>query len=261
VSSRFVKIRVLLVDDEPLARDRVRALLANEPELELIGECADGAAAVAAIEEQSPDLVLLDVQMPELDGFEVLARLKQKRPAVIFLTAHDQFALQAFEVHAVDYLLKPFDATRFRTAVGRAVEQIRQRPHREWGSTLSALLSEVRPELRSGTLPRLAVRSSGRLVLIRIDDIDWIEAADNQVSLHVGDQIHLHRDTMTSLEAQLPANKFARINRSTIVNLERVQELQPLFHGDSAILLRDGTRLTLSRGYRSGFDLRMGGSS
>lgn len=254
-----MKIRVLLADDEPLARERLRSLLELEPGLELIGECSDGAAAVAAIRKESPDLVFLDVQMPELDGFGVLAQLGgEKLPAVVFVTAHDEFALKAFEVHAVDYLLKPFDKTRLKTAVRRAVEQIRHNQTGELSSKLTALLAEVRPADKPRRLERFAVKSSGRVLFVKVEEIDWVEAADNYVSLHVGSEEHLHRETMAALEEQLPPGKFMRISRSTIVNVDRIKELQPLFHGEYAVILRNGTRLTLSRSYREKLDQLMG---
>ncbi len=254
-----VKIRVLVVDDEPLARERVRQLLETEPDLELIGECSDGASAVQAIRQQSPDLVFLDVQMPELDGFGVVEEVgREQMPAVIFVTAHDQFALKAFEVHAVDYLLKPFDKERFKTALRRAMDHVRRRQTGDLSQQLSALLADVRPESKAKYLDRLAIKSSGRVVFVKVDDIDWIEAADNYVSLHVGQEEHLHRETMSTIEAQLSPAKFMRISRSAIVNMDRIKELQPLFHGEYAVILRQGTRLTLSRSYRDKLDQLMG---
>ena len=250
-----MKIRVLLVDDEPLARERVRKLLAKEPDVELLGECADGASAVQMIREHAPDLVFLDVQMPELDGFGVLERLGSfTLPAVVFITAHDQFALKAFEIHAVDYLLKPFDAARFQTTLERVRVILRGKKRGDLDVRLAALLSEVRPEEKPRALERIAVKSSGRVVFVKVEDIDWIEAADNYVSLHLGTEEHLHRETMATIEGQLPAAKFMRISRSTIVNVDRIKELQPLFHGEYAVLLRNGTRLTLSRSYRDKID-------
>ncbi len=254
-----MKIRVLVVDDEPLARERVRQLLETEPDLELIGECSDGASAVQAIRQQSPDLVFLDVQMPELDGFGVVEEVgREQMPAVIFVTAHDQFALKAFEVHAVDYLLKPFDKERFKTALRRAMDHVRRRQTGDLSQQLSALLADVRPESKAKYLDRLAIKSSGRVVFVKVDDIDWIEAADNYVSLHVGQEEHLHRETMSTIEAQLSPAKFMRISRSAIVNMDRIKELQPLFHGEYAVILRQGTRLTLSRSYRDKLDQLMG---
>lgn len=254
-----MKIRVLIVDDEPLARERVLALLQGEKEFECVGECSDGASAVEAIREQSPDLVLLDVQMPELDGFGVLARLGSGRmPAVIFVTAYDRFALKAFEVHAVDYLLKPFDKARFLAALRRASDQLKRAQAGELSQRLTALLAEVRPEPKTKHLERIAVKSTGRVTFVKVEDIDWVEAADNYVNLHAGSENHLHRETMASLESQLPPEKFIRISRSTIVNLDRIKELQPLFHGDYSVILNHGTKLTLSRSYRDRLDQILG---
>jgi two-component system LytT family response regulator len=259
VSIARVKIRVLVVDDEPLARERLRKLLEKEPEIELIGECADGASAVETIHGQSPDLVFLDVQMPELDGFGVLSQLERgKMPAVVFTTAHDQFALKAFEIHAVDYLLKPFGKERFQTALHRAIDQVRRHHAGDLSQRLSALLADVQSEPKSKYAARIAVKSSGRVVFVKVDDLDWVEAADNYVSLHVGNEEHLHRETMAALEAQLPPAKFMRISRSTIVNVDRIKELQPLFHGEYAVILRNGAKLTLSRSYRDKLDALMG---
>jgi len=252
-----VKTRVLIVDDEPLARERLRRLLEQEPDFELLGECGDGASAVTTIRSSAPDLVFLDVQMPELDGFGVLAKIGGDRmPGVIFVTAYDQFALKAFEVHAVDYLLKPVNPERLKAACQRARQQVQQRQGTDLSEKLSALLADV----GGGPKPseRLAVKSTGKVVFIKVDDIDWVEAADNYVSLHVGNEEHLHRETMSSLETMLPAGKFMRISRSTIVNVDRIKELQPLFHGEYAVILRTGTRLTLSRSYREKLPLLMG---
>jgi two-component system LytT family response regulator len=252
-----MKIRTVIVDDEPLARERLRDLLRAEPDLEITAECANGRDAVAAIRHHAPDLVFLDVQMPELDGFGVLAELAGgPLPAVVFVTAHDQFALRAFEVHAVDYLLKPFDRERFQTALRRAVERIERQQTGELGQRLTALLADL--PLHGQHLERLAIKSGGRVIFLRVDDVDWIEAADNYVSLHVGNETHLHRETMTAMEAQLPPKKFMRISRSTIVNLDRIKELQPMFHGEYAVILRNGARLTLSRSYREKLDQLMG---
>ena len=255
-----MKTRVLVVDDEPLARERVRALLQGLPDIECIGECGDGAMAVSAIRKESPDIVLLDVQMPELDGFGVIAQLAGERmPAVIFVTAYDRFALKAFEVHAVDYLLKPFDRERFVIALNRAIEQVKRQQAGELSQRLTALLADVRPEVpKSRAIDRIAVKSSGRVVFVKVDEIDWIEAADNYVSLHVGTENHLHRETMSSLENQLPPEKFMRISRSTIVNMDRIKELQPLFHGEYSVILRNGAKLTLSRSYREKLDQLIG---
>ncbi len=244
-----VKIKTLIVDDEPLARERLRKMLASETEIELLGECADGRAAVEAIQNQSPDLVFLDVQMAELDGFGVLAALAGgPMPVVVFVTAHDKFALKAFEVHAVDYLLKPFDRERFQTALRRALDRLKQGQGDEINQRLSALLADLKPEVK---LPgRMAVKVGGRVIFIKLEEIDWLEAADNYVNLHIGAEAHLLRETMAAMEAKLPAEKFLRISRSTIVNIDRIKELQPMFHGEYVVVLRSGAKLTLSRGYR-----------
>ena len=243
------KIKTLIVDDEPLARERLRKMLAAETEIELLGECADGRAAVEAIQEKSPDLVFLDVQMPELDGFGVLEALAGgPMPVVVFVTAHDKFALKAFEVHAVDYLLKPFDRERFQTALRRALDRLKQSQGGEINQRLSALLADLKPEVK---LPgRMAVKVGGRVIFIKLEEIDWLEAADNYVNLHIGAEAHLLRETMAAMEAKLPEEKFLRISRSTIVNIDRIKELQPMFHGEYVVVLRSGAKLTLSRGYR-----------
>jgi two-component system LytT family response regulator len=252
-----MKIRVLLVDDEPLARERLRRFLEKEAEVEMVGECANGREAVSAIKRHSPDLVFLDVQMPELDGFGVLAELKHEpMPAIIFVTAHDQFALRAFEVHALDYLLKPFDRERFQKALRRAMDHLQRRAAGTLDQRLSALLADVAPGQKYWD--RLAVKSAGRVIVLKTEDIDWIEAADNYVNLHVGNESHLHRETMATLAERLSPEKFLRISRSTIVNVDRIKELQPLFHGEYSVLLRNGARLTLSRGYRDKLDQLMG---
>ena len=251
------KIRTLIVDDKPLARARLAQLLGAEAEISLVGECANGLEAVDAIVKESPDLVFLDVQMPELDGFGVLAELGDARmPAVIFVTAYDQFALKAFEVHAVDYLLKPFDRERFQTALRRALDKIKQEQQGELSQRLSSLLADLRPESKSPD--RLVVKSNGRVMFLKTEDLDWVEAADNYVSLHVGSETHLLRETMAAMEGRLPAEKFFRISRSTIVNVERIKELQPLFHGEYVVILRNGTKLTLSRTYRDRLNQLLG---
>jgi len=247
------KIRAIIVDDEELARDRLRSLLDREPEIEVIGEAGDGQSAVALIEQQKPDLVFLDVQMPELNGFEVLNALEE-RPNVIFVTAHDKFALKAFDVHAVDYLLKPFDRERFQTALQRAISKIRSQKPGEGKPELSAVLEEVKPK----SVERLLVKTQGRVLLVKVGDIDWVEAADNYVTLHVGKDAHMMRETMTSLEGRLPNDKFMRISRSSIVNVERIHELQPMFHGEYIVVLKSGAKLTLSRSYRDKLDQLMG---
>jgi two-component system, LytTR family, response regulator len=253
-------IRVLIVDDEPLARDRVRQLLDGQADIEVIGECGDGTEALEVIRSQQPDVVFLDVQMPELDGFGLLRQLDPaKRPIIIFVTAYDRFALKAFEVHALDYLLKPFDPDRFQLALERARQLTRQRRGGErLDERLTSLLADLHEPPKPKGPDRIAVKSGGRVVLIRPEDVDWVESADNYVNLHVGKESHLLRETMNALEERLPAQRFLRISRSVIVNLDRIRELQPLFHGEYAVILCDGTRLTLSRGYRDRLGVLMG---
>jgi two-component system LytT family response regulator len=242
----------LIVDDEPLARQRIRKLLEAEPDMEVVGECSDGRKAVAVIQEQRPDLVFLDVQMPGLDGFGVLEALGIERmPGIIFVTAYDRYALRAFEVHALDYLLKPFDRQRFEKALERARAQINRSRTADVNKQLLALLEDVKTGRKYQE--RFVVKSSNRVLFVRVEEIDWIEAAGNYVRLHAGSETHLLRETMSALEGKLDPHKFLRIHRSTIVNIERIQELQPWFHGDYVVLLKDGTQLTLSRSYRQKF--------
>ena len=252
-----MKIRTIIVEDEPLARERMLNLLETDDDIEVCAECGDGRSAVEKITALAPDLVFLDIQMPELDGFGVLAELTlPKLPAVVFVTAYDHFALKAFEVHAVDYLLKPFDRERFREALQRAKARIASTQTQPAGENLRALLADLRPDAKA--LQKIAIKSTGRVTFVKVEDIDWVEAADNYVDIHAGSASHLLRETMTALSARLPAEKFVRINRSCIVNLERVKELQPLFHGEYTILLNDGTKLTLSRNYRGSLSRLMG---
>jgi two-component system LytT family response regulator len=253
-----MRIRVLIVDDEPLARERIRDLLASASDVEIIGECSNGKEAVAAIREKAPDLLFLDVQMPHLDGFGVVGEVGiEQMPMTIFVTAYDRHALRAFEVHALDYLLKPFDAERFVKALERARSQLEHRQGK-MDQRLEALLSDV--QTRAKPLERIMIKSSGRIFFLRIDEIDYIEAAGNYVRLHVGKEDHLLRETMSSLENRLDPRKFLRIHRSTIVNIESIQELQLLFHGEYAVILRNGTQLTLSRGYRDKLEEHFGHS-
>jgi len=245
-----VKTRTLIVDDEALARERLRQLLAEQPEIELVGECADGREAVAAIQKQSPDLIFLDIQMPELNGFEVLEAIStEPMPVIVFVTAHDKFALRAFEVHAVDYLLKPFDRERFGSALRRALQQVKHREDPARAEAQAAVLTEVQTPAKP--IDRLAVKSGGRIRILRTADIVWIESAHNYVEIHEDKQSHLLRDTISAIEQKLPPDKFVRISRSTIVNIEKIKELEPLFYGEYTVTLHNGKRLTLSRRYRS----------
>jgi len=241
-----VKIRTLIVDDEPLARQRLRNLLHADPEIDMVGECGNGQEALAALQHYHPDLMFLDVQMPVLDGFGVLEALGETSlPVIIFVTAHDRYALKAFEVHALDYLLKPFDKSRFADALKRAKDQVKKDRNGAVDQRLLDLLQE-----RARGAQRLMVKSAGRVTFVRTEDIDWIEAAGNYVRLHAGKEDHLHRESMSGLEAKLDQKRFVRIHRSTIVNVERIHELQPAFHGDYIIILHNGTELALSRNYR-----------
>jgi len=240
-------LRTLIVDDESLAREGVRILLEKDPDVGDIFECADGEAAVNVIRKEGPDLVLLDVQMPEMTGFEVVASIGVNRmPNTIFITAYDKYAVQAFEFNALDYLLKPYTDERFSHALARAKKQATN--SLELTRQFSALLDHLNSD--SNQLERLVVKSAGRITFVNVDDIDWIEAADTYVRLHVGREAHLVRGGFTSLETRLDPTKFVRIQRSTIVNLKRVKDLQPLFHGEYLFTLRDGTRLTSGRSYR-----------
>jgi len=246
-----MKTRTLIVDDEPLARERLRGFLADDPTIEVVGEAGNGREAVGAILQLAPDLVFLDIQMPEMDGFEVIAALKDKvPPAVVFATAYDQFAVKAFEVHAVDYLLKPFDSDRVNETLRRVARRLKQGEAN--GPRLDGLLAEIKS--RPDTPGRLLIKTDKKMVLVPMDDIDWVEAADNYVVLHVGKESHIQRETLSAMEIKLPSDTFIRISRSTIVNINRIKELQPLFHGEYAVILKTGARLTLTRTYRDGLE-------
>jgi two-component system LytT family response regulator len=252
-------LKTLIVDDEPLARERVSTLLQGEDGIEVVGECRDGLEAIAAIQQLQPDLVFLDVQMPGADGFQVIQAVgAEKMPMVIFVTAYDQHALRAFEVRALDYLLKPFDRDRFHEALGRARTHVDQQETGDLGRRLLALVKDRDLRPSAPKTDRLVVKSGGRLFFLRTDEIDWIEAAGNYARLHVGTEAHLIRETMQSLESRLDPERFFRIHRSRIANMERIQELQPWFNGEYVVILRNGTRLTLSRGYREKLQERLG---
>lgn len=251
-------IRTLIVDDEPLARERVRSLMDGQQGFAVVGEASDGDAAVKAILNMQPDLVFLDVQMPKLTGFDVINEVGPDRmPAVVFVTAYDQHAIRAFEVNAVDYLLKPFDRERFEGAVDRAKKHLDAQEGGALKTQLMQLVRDLQPAV-SPKQERLVVKSGGRLFFLRTDEIDWIEAAGNYVKLHVGKDAHLLRETMNAIEARLDSKTFFRIHRSRMVNMERVKELHPWFNGDYAVILRDGTKLMLSRGYREKLQERLG---
>jgi two-component system LytT family response regulator len=252
------KIRALIVDDEPLARERMRSLLGVEPDVDVVGEASNGLDAVDAILDRSPDLVFLDVHMPKLDGFEVIETVGADRmPAVVFVTAYDQHALRAFEVQALDYLLKPFDGERFQGTLRRVRQQMQNAETGDLSQKLLALVRDLKGE-RQSRAERLVVKSGGRLFFLRTDEIDWIEAAGNYVRLHVAAEGHLLRETMTAVESRLNPEIFFRIHRSHIVNIERIKELQPWFNGEYVVILRNGTKLTLSRGYRERLQEKLG---
>jgi two-component system LytT family response regulator len=246
-----VKLRTLIVDDEPLARERIKRFLGDEGEIEIIGECGNGTDAIAAIKRDSPDLVFLDIQMPEQTGFDVVRSLNGKMPAIVFVTAYDQYALQAFDVHALDYLLKPFTRERIHRAVSRARESIESRRGGSIDERLITLIADLKQEKKY--LERLVVKTTGRVFFLRTDEIDWIEAAGNYVKLHVGRETHMIRETMNGIEGKLDPDKFLRIHRSTVVHIDRIKELHPMFSGDYAVILRDNTELALSRNYRERF--------
>ena len=253
----MTKIRTLVVDDEPIARERILSLLQQENDVEVIGQCSDGGQAVSAINQQSPDLVFLDVQMPGTDGFGVIQNIGADRmPTVVFVTAYDEYALKAFEVHALDYLLKPFGKDRFQETLKHAREHLERRRAGDLGRRLLALVQDLKPE--QPRLDRLVVKSGGRVFFLRTEEIDWIEAAGNYVRLHLGEESHLFRETMNGMEGRLESRQFVRIHRSRIVNTERIKELQPWFNGEYVVILRNGTRLTLSRGYRERLQEQLG---
>jgi len=244
-----MKIRALIVDDEPLARERIRSMLHEEADIEVAGEYGDGPAAVAAIKKLSPDLLFLDVQMPGMDGFEVLRAIgKDRMPVVIFVTAYDQHALKAFEAHALDYLLKPFKPARFKETVQRAREQLANQQANEISKNLAALLGHAKPEREF--IARIAVKTGERTVFVKTSQIDYVESAGNYVVLHAGKENHVVRETLTALEGQLDPKKFVRISRSMLVNTGQIKELQPLFKGEHAVVLHNGKQLTMTRGVR-----------
>ena len=247
-------LRALIVDDEAIARRRIRRLLRSVEGMAIAGECGDGTSALATIDGTRPDLVFLDVQMPGLDGFDVIARLQAECiPAIIFVTAFDRYALRAFDVHAVDYLLKPIAPARLRVAIERARDRLARGDHQP-GLRSLAREAQERPRY----LTRLSVRARGRVMLVDVEAIDWIQAADNYVTVHASGREYLLRETLATLERQLDPDRFVRIHRSTIASLDRIAELQPSSHGDFDVRLRDGTRLTLSRSWREHVERTLG---
>jgi two-component system LytT family response regulator len=238
------RIRAVIVEDEPLARDHLAALLRDERDVDVIRACATGAEARQAIDEVEPDLVFMDIHLPEVNGMEVASGLggDGARPLVIFVTAHDEYAIRAFEIDALDYLMKPFSAWRLKATLARARDELARRRARG-----------AEPVHRD----RLVVKTGGRVYFVRVGEIDWCEADGNYVALHAGAQRHFVRRTMASLEAQLDPRRFVRIHRSAMVNIDRIQELQPTFGGEYVVVLRNGERLPLSRGYRDALQTRL----
>jgi two-component system LytT family response regulator len=250
-------LRVVIADDEPPARARLRRLLADHADIQVVAEAADGASAVQAIEAASPDLVLLDIQMPELDGFEVLQALEMPRlPAIIFVSAFDQYALRAFQVHALDYVLKPVEPDRLDEALAHARTRIAEQRMPAGDADVAGLLEEL--SRRQQYLTRVPVRAEGRVLVIDLAAVDWIGAADNYVTLHAGARAYLVRDTIANFDRRLDPDRFVRIHRSTIVQIDRIAELTPDFHGDFTVRLKNGTSLGLSRTFRARVEERFG---
>jgi two-component system, LytTR family, response regulator len=261
-------IRVLLSDDEALARERLRGLLNDEPDLEIVAECGDGKSAIALIKREKPDLVFLDIQMPEIDGFGVVSALRDQlgsaagnggawMPLTIFVTAYDRYAMKAFEVHALDYLLKPVSKERLSEALGNARKQLQHPSEATFQRRVLNLLSEL-DSRQSAPPQRIVIKADGEIVCLKPGEIDWAESAGNYVCLHVGAATHILRETITSLETRLGQRQFLRVHRSTLVNVDRIKTLRPSLYGDYSILLRDGTKLTLSRGFRENVLKRLG---
>lgn len=260
------RIRTIIVDDEPLGRSRLASLLEEEEDIEIVAQCGDGAEALAAIGDLNPDLLFLDVQIPELTGFELLASLERPDPpVVIFVTAHDEFAIRAFDVHALDYLLKPFDDERFHQALDRArvhlgnhdADTARRQLMDFLGETNGVSGHEAVVDPARRLLTRIVVKEGDRILFLKVDDIDWIEAADYYAKIHARAATYIIRETLANLEQQLDPERFVRIHRSTIVNLDRVQEMQPWFHGAFVVFLVDGTELRLSRSRREHLQIRL----
>jgi two-component system, LytTR family, response regulator len=254
-------IRLLIVDDEPLARAGVKRLLEHDDVIEVIGECADGAEAVVAILDQQPDAVLLDIKMPEMSGLDVVRTIGVERmPLTVFITAYDEHALRAFELHAVDYLLKPFDDDRFHQTIHRLKSEFRTRAAAQLSEKLLNVLQDTQPKAPR-YLSRIVVRHDGRTLLIKTSDIEWIEAADYYARIHAtGGKQFLLRETMNDLDTKLDPEQFFRAHRSAIVNLEKVKEIQPYTRGEHVVIMTGGAKVRLSRGRREKLEERFGQS-
>jgi two-component system LytT family response regulator len=249
--------RALIVDDEPLARKRIRRMLSGEADMTVVGECADGLSAVSAINDLSPDLVFLDIQMPGMNGLDVISAIGPRRlPALVFVTAYDTYALQAFEAEALDYLLKPFDTQRF----SETLQRVRRRLGEHGGDDISEQIRQLASRFGAEPkhLQRLVVKTNDGILLLNVGEVDWLEAAGNYVCVHVGKQNHLVRDSLSNLESRLDPEHFARIHRSTVVNLDRIRELRPHWHGDYKLILQSGQVLPLSRRYRQSLTEKLG---
>jgi two-component system, LytTR family, response regulator len=256
---KMPEIRVLVADDEPLARRGVRQMLAPHADVRVVGESRNGAETLRALEALRPDLLFLDVQMPEMDGFAVLrARGPDRMPAVIFVTAHDEFAVQAFEAHAIDYLVKPLNAQRFAAALQRVRERLRLQAAADLAERLTALLAAEQQQRERKGIERLVVSTPSGNVVIPVNDVDWISADDYYVQVHVGSQSYLLRESLNSLEARLDPTRFMRVHRSAIVKIDRVRAVQTTSRGDEAIL-RDGSRVPVGRRRRAVLDDRLRG--
>ena len=257
--TRQERIRIMIVDDEVLARARLRQLVQQDPDFEIVSECANGAQAVEAAAKLKPDVLLLDVQMPGLDGFGVLKRLNEdSMPLIIFVTAYDEFAVKAFELNACDYLLKPFKKKRFEEAMLRAKSELGNMGQKQWLERTSSLIESLSGRPRY--LARFAIKERGRIIFVKASEVDWIEAQDNYVRLHCGKDAHLVRQKIGVLEDELDPARFVRVHRGAIVNVERIRELQQWFHRDYRVILRDGTVVPLGRSYREALREALGSS-
>ena len=244
-----MKIRTILVDDEPLARNKLKLFLADEPDFEIVRECSNGRDAIAALQKHRADVLFLDIQMPEVDGFGVMEAVAPDHlPFVVFVTAHDAFALKAFEVHALDYLLKPFDRARFKQTLLHIRKALQHTTIERHQNQILSLLNDLKSHQKRPE--RILIRSEGRVYFVNVQEIDWIEAEGNYLRLHVASESHLLRQTMNSLERQLSPSRFIRIHRSTIVNIEKVKELRPWFQGEYLAILHGGKKLNVGKSYR-----------